>query len=250
MKNTKKTNQKLILSSSLVGLIIAAWCCQLIGRQAQITITPQVKTTKAAPILEIFRPNNKITVKTLGAEDLNPKVLDLALKAYENAKKAGHGKKDILTIVDYSMPSTKPRLWVIDMRNNTVIHHTYVAHGIGSGENYANKFSNRHGSLMSSLGIFLTGNIYQGHYGTSLNLHGLEQKFNSNALSRRIVVHKADYVDENLIKKIGRLGRSFGCLALNHKVADKIMHLIKDGSLVFCYYPDQIWLSESTMLKT
>jgi len=248
MKNNKKHRQKLVFSSSLAGIIIATWCCQLVGKQI-FSVVPKVSASMT-PIVEIYKPDHEPVLSFIYDKNLNPKVLNLALKAYYNAKKAGLGTKDILTIVDYSMPSTTSRMWVIDMSNNKIIYNTYVAHGKGSGDNYANKFSNQHGSLMSSLGLFLTGSIYSGHYGESLTLHGLEEKFNDNALSRHIVMHKASYVDEWVIKKIGRLGRSFGCLALNQKVADKIMNTIKNGSLVFCYYPDKTWLSESKMLAT
>lgn len=182
-------------------------------------------------------------------QGLKREVLELAITAYKNAKTQDIGTKDILTIVDYSLPSTEKRLWVIDMRNNIVLFNTHVAHGMGSGTNYATKFSNKHGSRMSSLGLFLTSGLYRGNYGISLNLVGLEEKFNSNAQARRIVFHRAHYVDEAIIKKIGRLGRSFGCLALNKNIADKVIHTIKDGSLVFCYYPDNKWLNESTFLQ-
>lgn len=185
---------------------------------------------------------------TFNVPGLKPEVLSLAVTAYNKSKANGIVNKDLLTVVDYSMPSTARRLWVIDMRTKEVLYNTLVAHGKGSGNNYATQFSNRHGSRMSSLGVFLATDIYQGHYGSSLNMIGLEEKFNSNAEARRIVFHRAHYVDESIIKQIGRLGRSFGCLALNYKVADKIINTIKGGSLVFCYYPDPKWLNESKFL--
>lgn len=232
MKNNNAFNQaKLFFSASLLGIIIAAWCCQTIAKP----VNAHTAYLAAA--------------KQINAPGLDKNVLNLALKAYHKAKSFGHGTKDYLTVVDYSLPSTTKRMWVIDMQTKTVVHNTLVAHGSGSGDNYARKFSNRPGSGMSSLGLYVTGNMYQGHYGESLKLHGLEHKFNSNALSRGIVVHRAHYVDESIIGKIGRLGRSLGCLALSNKVATKVMHTIKGGSLVFCYYPDQTWLRESTMLQ-
>ena len=223
------TRKKIISSTSLIGLIIAVWCCQLIAVPTALKNKP---------------------INTLNIPGLNTKVLRLATTAYHNAKSKGIGSKELLTIVDYSLPSTEKRLWVIDMSKNKVIYNTHVAHGVSSGENYATRFSNKHGSKMSSLGLFLTGDIYKGNYGDSLNLHGLENKFNSNAFARRIVVHQANYVDEWIIKKSGRLGRSFGCLALNKKVAHKIMHTIKHGSLIFCYYPDNNWINESELLHS
>lgn len=217
-----KIHKKTAYTLSLISILLAVWCCQ---------------STQAATF-----------VNSIHAPGLKTEVLVMAINAYNKARAAGIGNKDILTVVDYSLPSTARRLWVIDMRTKQVLFNTHVAHGSGSGNNFATKFSNRHGSRMSSLGLYLTANIYQGHYGNSLNLVGLEEKFNSNAEARRIVFHRAHYVDEAIIKKIGRLGRSFGCLALNNKVADKIMHTIKDGSLVFCYYPDTKWLNESKFL--
>lgn len=224
INNKISFSKKLILLFCMFGILFATCLCQ---SYAKVSIS---------------------TAKPPRIADINPKVLALAVKAYNKAKNSGYGEKDILTVVDYSLPSTARRLWVIDMNTYEILYNTHVAHGSGSGDNFATKFSNRHGSRMSSIGMFLTADIYHGKYGNSLNLHGIDGAFNSNAAARRIVVHRANYVDERIIKKIGRLGRSFGCLALNAKVADKIMHTIKHGSLVFCYYPDTKWLNESKWL--
>jgi hypothetical protein len=225
----RSTNKRFLISSSLIGLIIAVCCSKLYAHTA---------------VNHIINFNTE----RVYAPGLNTKVLQLALTAYKKVRAAGVGVNEYLTIVDYSMPSTAPRLWVINMQTKHVIYNTHVAHGQGSGGNYATKFSNAPGSRMSSLGMFITGDIYNGHYGKSLDLHGLEKNFNSNAHMRRIVFHRAHYVDEAAIKHIGRLGRSFGCLALNKKIADKIMNTIKGGSYVFCYYPDSKWLKESELL--
>jgi hypothetical protein len=224
ISKTTITKKILVLAFTLGVLLATAYCQSSVAA----TIKPAVKQDSIAGI--------------------NPKVLQLAMNAYIKAKNAGFGDKEILTIVDYSMPSTARRLWVIDMRTQQILFNTHVAHGSGSGGNIATKFSNRHGSRMSSIGMFLTSYIYNGKYGNSLNMIGLDGEFNSNAEARRIVFHRANYVDEKVIKQIGRLGRSFGCLALNVKIADKIMHTIKNGSLVFCYYPDPKWLRESKWL--
>jgi hypothetical protein len=247
MRNNFNVKAKFMLSSSLVAIVVAFWCSQLSAQQT-------------SPSTSFFDKisNNKSNTKTKkniethslpNIPNIDKKVLELAVKAYNKAIRNGYGKNEHLTIVDYSMPSTERRMWVIDMRNKSVVHNTHVAHGIGSGQNYAYRFSNRPGSGMSSLGVFLTGGMYNGKFGRSLVLHGLEDKFNSNAMRRRIVMHKAHYVDEHVISKIGRLGRSLGCLALNTKIADKVMQTIKDGSLIFCYYPDEAWLKESNMLR-
>ena len=174
---------------------------------------------------------------------INPKVLNLALRAQQKAKAMGIPRKQFLTVIDYSLPSTSRRLWVLDMSRGKVIHHVHVAHGSGTGDNHAKHFSDAHGSHKSSLGLFLTGSTYQGKHGTSLTLHGLEKGFNGNAASRAIVMHPAGYVRD----VGGRLGRSWGCPAISHANAS-IIQTIKEGSLVFAYYPDNKWLSASRFL--
>ena len=174
---------------------------------------------------------------------INPKVLNLALKAQQKAKAMGIPRKQFLTVIDYSLPSTSRRLWVLDMSRGKVIHHVHVAHGSGTGDNHAKHFSDAHGSHKSSLGLFLTGSTYQGKHGTSLTLHGLEKGFNGNAASRAIVMHPAGYVKD----VGGRLGRSWGCPAISYANAS-IIQTIKEGSLVFAYYPDNKWLSASRFL--
>jgi hypothetical protein len=182
-------------------------------------------------------------------QNIDPKVYQLAMKAYHRVKQQGKVKKPIITIIDYSLPSTQPRLWVIDTLKNKVMFHTHVAHGSGSGDNHAAKFSDIPGSNQTSLGVFITGSTYQGKHGTSLTMHGLEKGINGNALQRRIVIHSANYVSDHMIKTRGRLGRSWGCPALNEKVAQPIIQSIKNGSVIFAYYPDQKWLKRSNFLS-
>tara|TARA_R110002110_G_scaffold121431_1_gene297149 strand:+ start:6445 stop:7125 length:681 start_codon:yes stop_codon:yes gene_type:complete len=180
--------------------------------------------------------------------DLNPKVLNLALKAHKKAKTKGITRSNLITVIDYSLPSTQKRLWVFDLEKKKMVYHTHVAHGSGSGVNYAKTFSNHPNSYQSSVGLFLTGTTYQGKHGRSLNLHGLEKGINSNAYQRRIVIHSAKYVGEHFIKSQGRLGRSHGCPALSPKMAVPIINKIKGGVLLFSYYPEPYWLGHSSFL--
>jgi L,D-transpeptidase catalytic domain len=182
------------------------------------------------------------------AQHLNPKVVELGLEAYQKARAQGLDKKEMLTIVDYSKPSTEPRLWVVNLKNDEVLYQTLVAHGKNSGGNMATRFSNRPQSEESSLGLYLTGDTYSGEHGYSLRLEGLEKGFNSNAESRAIVMHSAWYVSQSFADSEGRLGRSWGCMALNPKVAPEIIHTIKDGTLIFAYYPEKAWLDHSKYL--
>ncbi len=156
---------------------------------------------------------------------------------------------DIITIIDYSLASVQERLWVIDLKNSKVLWNTLVAHGKNTGENYARDFSNVSESLKSSLGFFVTGNIYDGKHGISLILKGLEQGYNDKALARSIVMHGANYVSGNFIAKYGRLGRSWGCPSIPEEVKEAMIRTIANGSCLFIYYPDKKYLSESPVLR-
>jgi hypothetical protein len=183
------------------------------------------------------------------ATGLDTRVLDLALKAAATAQEKGFGKRKILAVIDYTLPSTKKRLWVFDLKKEKLLFHELVAHGKGSGENYAKTFSNREGTYASSLGLYEATGTYQGKHGYTLKLKGLEKGFNDNAEKRSIVIHGAWYVTEDFAKKYGRLGRSWGCPALDMRVSRKIIDTLKGGSLVFVYYPDKQWMSGSAFLR-
>lgn len=179
--------------------------------------------------------------------NLEASVVNMALKAHQAAVQQKHVTKDhLLTIIDYSKPSTEKRLWVVDLKQMKVLFNTVVAHGRGTGEHIAEFFSDVSGSHQSSLGVFKTGDVYHGNHGQSLNLHGLEKGFNGNAYSRRIVIHGAHYVSHN---RKGRLGLSHGCPALSEQEAPEIIKHIKNGSLVFAYYPNKQWLDQSRYLN-
>ena len=180
---------------------------------------------------------------------LRPEVLELALRAFESAWKQGDTRKKLITVIDYSMPSSEKRVWVIDLDRNRLLFHEYVAHGSGSGGNTASSFSNRDGSHQSNIGLMKTAETYSGKHGYSLKLDGLESGWNSNARSRAIVIHAADYVSEAFIRSHGRLGRSWGCPALRSEISRALIDTIKGGSLVFGYYPDSGWLGGSGYLN-
>ena len=178
-----------------------------------------------------------------------PKVLRLALNAYECGRFQGYFDKPILSVIDYSLPSSERRLWVIDVESQDVLFHEFVAHGRNSGDRLAYAFSNERGSLQSSLGLFRAGEPYYGQHGYSLRLMGLEPGVNDRALERRIVIHGADYVRPEVISARGRLGLSWGCPALDPRVNADIIDLIKGGSALFVYYPERAWLARSRFLN-
>jgi hypothetical protein len=176
---------------------------------------------------------------------LRPHVLGLALRAYECGRLAGHFDRPVLALIDYSRPSDERRLWVIDVETGIVLFHEYVAHGQRSGERYAVLFSNVSGSRRSSIGLFRTANTYAGSHGYSLNLVGLEPGTNDRALERRIVMHGADYVGPEIALAQGRVGRSWGCPAVDSRIHHAVIDRIKDGGALFVYYPDTHWLRRS-----
>lgn len=162
-----------------------------------------------------------------------------ALEGYQRLKEKGLVKKDILTLVDFSLSSNTKRLWVIDMASNTVLFNSLVAHGRNTGNEFATKFSNRPESNQSSLGFYATGEVYTGKHGLSLRLDGLEKGVNDNARNRAVVIHGADYVSEQFIRNHSRLGRSQGCPALPVELTSRIINIIKDKSCLYIYHPSR-----------
>lgn len=173
-------------------------------------------------------------------------VLHLAMSGFQKVVDCGEvAQPSLITIIDYSKPSTEPRLFVIDPAQGQVLHASLVAHGKNSGENEAVSFGNEVDSLRSSLGYFVTGEPYIGRHGYSLRLHGLEPGINDQALERNIVIHGASYVSQNYIAKYGRLGRSWGCPALPQDTNQEVIDLIKGGTCVFIYGNDSTYLTAS-----
>lgn len=172
-----------------------------------------------------------------------------AMMGYLNLRSRNALKNsNLLTIIDYSLASVEKRLWVIDLKNSKVLWNTLVAHGKNTGDNYARSFSNVSESLMSSLGFFVTGNIYNGRNGMSMIMNGIEKGINDNAIARAIVMHGADYVSPAFIKKHGRLGRSWGCPSIPVEVRESLINTIANGSCMYIYYPDKKYFSNSTMV--
>lgn len=195
--------------------------------------------------------NKDINTFVAQTQQLRPQVLQLAFKAYNCALQKGiKDDKQILTVIDYSLPSDIKRLWVLDLKNRKVLFNTLVAHGLMSGNKGGEvlHFSDQPHSLESSMGVFVTNGTYFGHDGYSLKIRGLEKGYNDKAEERHIIIHGAWYVSENVIKKYGRIGRSWGCPALDQQIVKPIIDTIKDGTILFAYFPDPKWLTQSTFL--
>ncbi len=197
------------------------------------------------------RSNDSLTASLLRqAPGLRAEVLRLALDAAQTAGERGlvH-RRDVITVIDYSLPSTQPRLFVFDLVARKLLFRELVAHGKNSGDNRTSFFSNSPGSLATSLGLFVTEDTYMGGNGYSLRLNGLEEGVNDMARDRAIVMHGASYVSRAAITALGRLGRSWGCPAVSNKVAKKIINTVRGGSAVFAYYPEKSWLAKSQFFR-
>ena len=182
---------------------------------------------------------------------LNRKAFNIALNGWEKLNKDGRlANHDTIGIIVFSQPSTSKRLFVLDMKNHSLLFNSLVAHGRNSGKKQAVSFSNKASSYKSSPGFYVTGDTYNGSNGFSLRLNGLESGINDKALARGIVMHGADYVSESFIAGRGYIGRSQGCPALPLKDAKDIINTMKGGACLFIYTPDRHYLSRSEILST
>ena len=169
----------------------------------------------------------------------NFECFSLAMNGFQKLKERGVVRKNILTLVDFSLSSNTKRLWVIDLDKGKVLFQTLVAHGRNTGEEFASNFSNKAESYQSSIGFYATGEIYNGKHGLSLKLDGLEKGLNDKARDRAVVMHGADYVSESFIRQNKRLGRSQGCPAIPVEMNEKIISVIKNKSCLFLYHPSK-----------
>jgi hypothetical protein len=244
-------------------LLVSAICRKLMGRFS-VTVALAIligflavplRATSAGrePGSRIPSPGSpSLTVDRAAATKagVSADVLNLALGALTCGVASGDLQAPpTLTLIDYSLPSTTPRLWVFDLHSGKLLFNELVAHGRNSGDNIATRFSDAMESRETSLGLFRTADTYVGHNGYSLRLEGLEPGFNGNARERAIVMHGAPYVDANIAKANGRLGRSWGCPALRQAVARQVIDTVRGGGVIFSYYPDPAWLKTSKFLN-
>ncbi len=197
------------------------------------------------------RPDPQCVALLKLAPRLAPQALETALADLRRLQASrAPVRGDVLTVIDYTKPSTEHRLWVFDLVHTRVLFEELAAHGKNSGGNQAVRFSNAPNSLMTSLGAFLTGDTYIGKHGLSLRLRGLEKGINDNCMARDIVIHAADYVSEGMAKAKGHIGRSWGCPAVRPEISRRLIEAVQGGSLVLAYFPDPAWLQSSRLSGT
>ncbi len=217
-----KMNKKLVLVSAIVAPFVLAG---LTVAHASNTVNINSHTKK------VQSRSNDFATQLIPAN-----VLNQAMKAYHWSVAQGKvGNTKTLTIVDFAMPSNLKRLWVINPNTGKVLMNLHVAQGNHTGLRYAKHFSNKNGSHESSLGAYVTANVYDGHHGESMRLSGLEKGINNNAMRRAIVVHPANYVTPGTLKAENRVGRSWGCFAVNPNKSKELIKLTRGGSVLFAY---------------
>ena len=170
-------------------------------------------------------------------------------KAYLGYVQIPNKNPGVLVIIDYSKPSNEERFYVLDLNKKKLVYSTRVAHSKNSGLEIPLEFSDDPNSYQSSLGFFLTLGEYNGAYGYSLRLKGLEENINANAESRAIVIHGGNIVDDEYIKKFGFAGRSLGCPVLPSALTKEIVNYIKHGRVLFIYGNDEEYIEESYYLS-
>lgn len=222
------------------------------GPGAAVTPSQSVRTSVAPTTASTAPASVNIATPVpapLAAPGLDPRVVAMAQDAAARAEARGLAESPrTLTVIDYSLPSTEKRLWVFDLASRELLFHELVAHGKNTGDNMATRFSNTMDSKQTSLGLFVTANTYHGSNGYSLRMQGLDRGFNDRAFDRAIVIHGAPYVNEAFARSQGRIGRSWGCPALDQKVSRQVIDTIKGGGLVFAYAPQSDFLSGADML--
>jgi hypothetical protein len=225
-----------------------------------IAFASPVKATRTVSKAAAARAERRMILATAHSiyDDMSLEDSGLSRQAFEYAwtgfyklrKKGLLRRSNILSICDFSQSSSNQRLYIIDVRNRRLLYHTFVAHGINSGREYANDFSNKMESGKSSLGFYITTNTYVGINGLSLRIQGMDKGFNDNAARRAVVIHGATYVSTRILHKYGVMGTTFGCPAIPDEMSTQIIPVVKNGSCWFIYYPSKKYLAQSAVLNS
>ncbi|MFA0962654.1 murein L,D-transpeptidase catalytic domain family protein [Roseivirga sp. BDSF3-8] len=244
--NGFKSGLRILFVCMLVG-VMPAFATGGSGEESGNAVVTAVSSADAE--IEAINSRFEALYTSIDGAKPSPEVFRKAVVGFYNLELKNRLDKDrkIITIADFSKSANEKRLWVIDLTNKKTLFNTYVAHGRNTGNVFAKTFSNTVNSNMSSLGFYVTAETYHGKHGLSLRLDGQEKGINDNARRRAIVMHGADYVSEAFIKRVGRLGRSFGCPSIPMALRDDIIKTIADKTCLFIYYPDKDYESGSNL---
>lgn len=243
----------LLVSSVLIGLLHLpfAFAKSASGMNNNFNTHPPADSTEKyngappviVPALKSVYDSLQLKLKGLSAE-----AFAFAKEGLSRLVQEGKLLNDsIISIIDFSLPSTEKRLFVLDMKKYSVLFNTLVAHGKNTGREWAVSFSNQGESFKSSPGFYITSETYEGKNGYSLKLRGIEAGINDNAYERGIVVHGASYVSQELANAQGYIGRSQGCPAVPPGISRPLINTIKNGTCLFIYHPS--YVQRSRVLK-
>ncbi|GAA0269466.1 murein L,D-transpeptidase catalytic domain family protein [Alteraurantiacibacter aestuarii] len=143
-------------------------------------------------------------------------------------------RRDLAAIVDFGVHSAVPRFHLANLESGTVTS-LLVSHGSGSDpehDGWLNAFSNLHDSWATSRGAYVSWEWYEGRYGTSMRLEGLDDS-NSEAFNRAIVMHAASYATPAHVHRWGKVGRSNGCFAIGPDEFSRALYMLAGGRLLF-----------------
>lgn len=230
----------------LFSITIISWRAETIKKnRSKVHSLSLHKATSAKDLFNQYLEEMYNTAQLSNA-GLDLAVFQKAVTGYFNLKASNKVSpySSVITIVDLNKSSCTKRMWIVDLINKELILNTWVAHGNGSGDDMADHFSNENDSHASSIGFYLTDNVYSGKHGRSLRLDGMDEGFNDNARSRSIVIHAAKYVSQGTINQLGRLGRSEGCPAVSPKIANKVINTIKGKTVLFINGNDSTYESK------
>jgi hypothetical protein len=255
---TRRIRRKLSVIMSSVLLLPFAFgygkpIAKYVKRKASVSVSARKKARAHGSTTAQLNTKEEVSVYKsldLAKLGLSKEAFDYAMKGHDYLAASGKlQNEDILSIIDFSLPSSQKRLFIVDLKNNKLLFHTYVSHGRGSGGVMATDFSNQEDSHKSSLGFYVTGDTYMGKHGLSMRLLGQDKGFNDNAHDRAVVMHSASYVSEEAIKRQGCIGRSHGCPAVPEELNKPIIEKIKNGTCLFLYSPDKQYAANSTIIN-
>ena len=236
--------KKVFLSLCLLLLINNSYAEEkLVTENKSESIQVPVETKPQKMIIDVKSVYDSLNIK----DKIDYSIFQKAYLGYIQIQNKNPG---VLIIIDYTKPSNEERFYVLDLNKKKLVYSTRVAHSKNSGLEIPLEFSDDPNSYQSSLGFFITLGEYNGAYGYSLRLKGLEENINANAEDRAIVIHGGDIVEDEYIKKFGFAGRSLGCPVLPHSLTRPVIDFIKHGRVLFIYGNDEEYINDSVYLSS
>lgn len=215
----------------------------IIGPPEYIPDTVITKKAVAPKIIEkggkyVFIPPSYTMLKPeKGNDQYSSLALQQKIHKIKSFAAASNYDTTVAFFIDMQVKSGKDRFFVVNLQNNSIIKKGLVAHGKGNEKfTFDRKFSNGEGSNCTSLGIYRIGKAYNGAFGLSYKLYGLN-KTNSNALKRDVVLHAMGSIPNEESKY--PITQTEGCPAVSPQFLDELATILDNTSkkvLLYIYY--------------